>query len=902
MTTPGGVPNLPLGALTVETLAQQLQDMSATAMRQRAGQRFPDIFNSSTGGNVLRDLTPFGILTRIWSEINALIAASSPNDITGPEDLPPLLVDFIENLPFVGQFVQLLEALLGTYTGTDATLLAIQELFAPIRGLLQAILGIYEGDDPVLQGIEVLFGHLRTIVENFLNITGGNLDTLTDNIPIVGDLVDTLLGITTGTGTLDDLADWAKNLPSIPTLVSTLTGSDGTTTSLTLPTLSTWATNVLTRQTPIPADNLFGVLPPAAIPSIPVAHINTTAPNLLSQGSFNTPGTIAAADGWSWDDSQNRTQGGGGSAKITCNGTDRTLYSSQKIPVVPGDQIELSAAIRVSGFAGTSGSVNVAIVPFIGSTPQTAIVMAQANSANLTSAANGWVEIGTSSPVTINTGVTSIKVRLAVTSAATAGTVWFDAVQCSKAGLLPQGLVTDLPNAWNEIFKGAQGLDPTAIVNKGVSDLFGALSNPTSLAQTVTNNFALLQDILNTDPGQVLGTKPVDGGLPLGLGAALADGNLTFEEAFTVLGNAAAGTADTIGKALQGDFSGITGFFNNLLGVFGIADTAKNNSVTNADNIAETSKAVYNGYFGVGGSGTIAQVQDTIAAIKTQIFKGYTLETLTYNAGTGGAGTWTRPWTAGNAPKEFYIVAFGSGGGGGAGQAIRNNTDTYCAGGSGGSPGAYAAVEVDAATIPSTVTYQIAAGGPGQTGTTSASNPANSSFGTYLQTTSGQFYVSNLLGYFTSNQSAPGSGGGGGASSSSGGQYGANGGGTLLASGGSGGVGSGQLNGGTIFGGIERTPTAGSIGGTANLTGKSRSGGGGGGGGGGAFSGYETFFGVGWVTKGGGQLGGNGGFPGGGAGGGGASFTYDAQSNNVAAVPAGNGGIGGNGVIVLLWR
>ena len=136
MTTPGGVPNLPLGALTVETLAQQLQDMSARAMRQRAGERFPTIFNASTGGNVLNDLTPFGILTRIWSEINALIAASSPNDITGPADLPELLVDFVENLPVIGQFVQLLQALLGLYEGNDETLLAIQELFAPILSLI----------------------------------------------------------------------------------------------------------------------------------------------------------------------------------------------------------------------------------------------------------------------------------------------------------------------------------------------------------------------------------------------------------------------------------------------------------------------------------------------------------------------------------------------------------------------------------------------------------------------------------------------------------------------------------------------------------------------------------------------------------------------------------------------
>ena len=132
MTTPAGVPNLPIGALTVETLGQQLQDQTAAAMRARAGERVPNIFNSSTGGDILNDLSPFGIITNIWAGINSLIANSDPSDIQGPEDLPPLLMDFIEGLPFVGQFVTLLQALVGTYDGEDETLLDIQELLSPI--------------------------------------------------------------------------------------------------------------------------------------------------------------------------------------------------------------------------------------------------------------------------------------------------------------------------------------------------------------------------------------------------------------------------------------------------------------------------------------------------------------------------------------------------------------------------------------------------------------------------------------------------------------------------------------------------------------------------------------------------------------------------------------------------
>lgn len=139
MTTPGGVPNLPMGALTIPTLASKLQDMSGTAMRDRAAERMPAIFNGSSGGNPLSDLTPFGILTRIWAEFNSAVANADPADIQGPEDLPGLLLDFIESLPLVGELVGLLEAILGTYDGDDPVLLEIQEIFTLIRNILGGI-------------------------------------------------------------------------------------------------------------------------------------------------------------------------------------------------------------------------------------------------------------------------------------------------------------------------------------------------------------------------------------------------------------------------------------------------------------------------------------------------------------------------------------------------------------------------------------------------------------------------------------------------------------------------------------------------------------------------------------------------------------------------------------------
>ena len=133
MTTPGGVPNLPAGALTLDNLASTTQDMTVTAMRQRAVDRIPSTFDTSTGGNASNDSSPLGFLTQLFAGFNSVVANADPANIQGPEDLPALLTSFIESLPVIGQFVTLGEAVLGTYTGSDPTLLAMQTALETAR-------------------------------------------------------------------------------------------------------------------------------------------------------------------------------------------------------------------------------------------------------------------------------------------------------------------------------------------------------------------------------------------------------------------------------------------------------------------------------------------------------------------------------------------------------------------------------------------------------------------------------------------------------------------------------------------------------------------------------------------------------------------------------------------------
>lgn len=246
MTTPLGVPNLPLGALTVETLADKLQDQTQVAMRDRARDRMPVIFDNSSGGDIASDLSPFGIIAAIWSGVNSLIATADPEDIQGPEDIPALLIDFIEGLPVIGQLIDLLEALSGNYTGEDPTLLAIQDFLAPVIEFFQGL----QSSDPV------------SAIEEFLR-----------NLPTIGQVVGAITGKTEADGVSLDLATLATHSRSINNQVTD--DVDGLVT----------ATRKLASR-------------------VSVSQLSSTEANLLSQGDFLTLSTVDPGGGWSWDPTQ----------------------------------------------------------------------------------------------------------------------------------------------------------------------------------------------------------------------------------------------------------------------------------------------------------------------------------------------------------------------------------------------------------------------------------------------------------------------------------------------------------------------------------------------------------------------------------------------------------------------
>ena len=256
-------------------------------------------------------------------------------------------------------------------------------------------------------------------------------------------------------------------IPATDELAYALTGDAEA--SLDLGGIGTWARAVLHERSAIPAGNLFGTISESAFGVIPVANINTASPNLLNQGSFNASATVEDADGWSWDGDENHS-GDGGSVKVTADSTLLELFSNQSIPVAKGDLLEVSAWIKTLDFAGSGLPIELSIIPFIGTAQQTTVVI------NSGGSSPSWSQITGEGSYEVPADITSVRVRLAVTAHATAGTIWWDDISLTKTGLLQQPLVDNLTNSWQALHNNAFGT-PTDTTERTWEDIGPAANN-----------------------------------------------------------------------------------------------------------------------------------------------------------------------------------------------------------------------------------------------------------------------------------------------------------------------------------------------------------------------------------------------------------------------------------------
>lgn len=479
MTTPGGVPNLPQGALTIDNLASVLQDMTGAAMHQRATERFPSIMDTSTGLNPSLELTPFGLLTRIFAEVQSLIANADPADIEGPEDLPPLVQEWIEGLPFVGELVGLLEAILGTYDGDDTVLLQVQAIFDPIRKVLQMLSGISSGF-PTLE--QITSGNAEQFVTALLSPTG--LLGLS-----AGQIAEDLFGITDG-----DLPFLGGNLqtmlgnPNLSTGFDPISAGQGMLTNVLTP------AGALTTGTQV-LPHMFGFLAPGS----------STGANVQPDPGFDDPSHLAGQGIYTWDGSVDHTgTAGSGSAKTVANGSVRSLVGFP-ITTAPDQPATLGVFTQWSGVSAAAGAGIVLAAQAYDanndliSDPTNRVVASipapETSSTSHSGNVAGWVYLqgGYQMPA----GTKYVRLVVEVGANVNVGSVWFDDTLLQLSGLVDATLLTNFENMLEGVVPGnaLQGFQGLATIFGSFGHLFDGMGSAMSLAPQNGLSFSGLFDI-----------------------------------------------------------------------------------------------------------------------------------------------------------------------------------------------------------------------------------------------------------------------------------------------------------------------------------------------------------------------------------------------------------------------
>lgn len=473
MTVPFGVPNLPAGALTLETLAARLQDQSAAQMRNLAGERMPSIFNVSTGGIILSDLTPFGIITRIWAAFMSFIANADPNDVDGPEDLPGLLTDFIESLPVIGELVELLEAILGTYTGTDPVLLAVQEIFAPIRKLLQLVSGQDVGFptvEEVAAGWVDLGAAITVTSENWANFLAA---TGQADIAALGGELRTLIG-------------WLSGIPAnqVSGVLSgaNIPGLDASKVATGTLDLARLPASVLTTASTIAAAAISGLLDASNIPSLDGSKIGSGTVDLarLPSSLLTTASSIAAAALTGTIDVARLPASVLTTASSVAASAITGVLAGSNIPALDGSKIgtgTVDLARLPASVLTTASSIAAAVVTG---------VLAAANIPGLdgTKITTGTIDLARL-PASILTTASSIVASAVSGVLAAANIPGMDASKITT-GVFAQAFVTGLPGMTSDInaMISNAGQSTAAAVGTAVS---GAAANAQGLVSGVNN-------------------------------------------------------------------------------------------------------------------------------------------------------------------------------------------------------------------------------------------------------------------------------------------------------------------------------------------------------------------------------------------------------------------------------
>jgi len=175
-----------------------------------------------------------------------------------------------------------------------------------------------------------------------------------------------------------------------------------------------WLQGRLDGQSPLNALNLFNV--PWLTGLIPIGHIgNVQERNLIDDPYFQS---FTGSSGFVRDDTTFHSTIGA-SAKAVGDGTAKDLLSN-RIPVDPGQKVKIYAWVKWASLVGTGTPIKIGLTYYLANAPVLQVDLQQRSTSPSTT---DWTQL--ESTTTAPDNVDSVVLRLTVSSALTAGNVWF---------------------------------------------------------------------------------------------------------------------------------------------------------------------------------------------------------------------------------------------------------------------------------------------------------------------------------------------------------------------------------------------------------------------------------------------------------------------------------------------
>jgi hypothetical protein len=202
------------------------------------------------------------------------------------------------------------------------------------------------------------------------------------------------------------------------------------------------------------------------MPLVPVSSIGNVSPELLANPNYATAASVSGAGTWTWLATPDHTGDGSGCVSATCNGTLKQLMSDPDISVADGQVLNCSHWLQWSGVTGSGACFKLQVIAYQGTALyNTTDLQTISNPA----ASSGWQQLSGTYSVPAGAGVTSIRLAICITAAATAGTTYWDDGSVKKSQLmLPDwvnGLVGFQNNTNTQVAARALQTDVMSLVN-----------------------------------------------------------------------------------------------------------------------------------------------------------------------------------------------------------------------------------------------------------------------------------------------------------------------------------------------------------------------------------------------------------------------------------------------------